>query len=143
MSRESFFTDVVLSYQKLSTTPTGSLISLRDYCRTRHVAWRDFLQWASISDVASELPGIKQLGKHTLKTKPLPKAPGEVSREQKGSMLYPLSFSGADCDEAPLGERDTSSRLRGIKITLPCGIHISIREGCGHEIARIIHSCNI
>lgn len=140
MSRESFFTEVVLSYKKLLSTPAGRLISLRDYCRTRHVAWRDFLRWASISDVASDLLDVKQTSKLTSRTKPLTQA-AAVDRDPEAPLFYPLSFSDSACDVVSIDE--SSSRLRGIKITLPGGVHISIREGCGHEIARIIHSCNI
>ena len=42
MSSESFFTEVVLSYQKILSRSERSAPCLRDYCRSRHVAYRDF-----------------------------------------------------------------------------------------------------
>jgi hypothetical protein len=43
MSAESFFTEVVETYRKLllSFGAKPSALSLREYCRSRHVAWRE------------------------------------------------------------------------------------------------------
>lgn len=74
MSRETFFTDVALSYKELLSTPLGESLSLRDYCRSRHAAYRDFIKWASTNEAGSGLSDIDKIRK---------KAAGVTSRKSK------------------------------------------------------------
>jgi hypothetical protein len=48
MLAESFFTEVALSYrsQLEESDLVASYESLRDYCKSRRVAWRNFVRWA-------------------------------------------------------------------------------------------------
>jgi hypothetical protein len=58
MSSESFFTEVVETYHKLLSSfgAKPSVLSLREYYRSRHVARRDFQRRASTTKVAIGLP---------------------------------------------------------------------------------------
>jgi hypothetical protein len=162
MSRESFFTDVVLSYKKIQSTKAGRFFSLKDYCRIRHVAYRDFIRWASTNEVAASLDGIVPDNKRPSKIKSSSKTSTALTGS-KTPLFYPLQIrdSSSDddtlspktssvCMESNLANREvgevfsleSSSTLHGIKIKLPCGTDISIREGSGREIAPLVQLCN-
>ena len=55
MFKEDFFTRVAISYQRLISTCGDAVPGLRDCCRLHHVAYRDFLHWASTHELASGL----------------------------------------------------------------------------------------
>ena len=115
-------------------------MSLRDYCRSRHVVWRDFLSWASSSEIAGGLPEVERCKKQTPATAPLSMS-APVSHETRTSLFHPLQIKDSPATvETPSGGAD--SFLRGIRITLPGGITITIREGSGSEIARILQLSN-
>ena len=47
MFKDELFTRVALSYQRLLSTFGEAVPGLRAYCRTRHVAYGDFIRWAT------------------------------------------------------------------------------------------------
>ena len=147
MSKEIFFTDVIIRYKKLLLTPEGKNLTLRDYCKARHVVYRDFIKWASTSKDAIGLPEIAKIVKVKKKSsKPSVSVnTSSVGKKAQTPHLYPLQILDTSCSNelfAPMTKPETSNMLRGIRIILPCGTSISIREGSGLEIAHIIHSVN-
>ena len=141
MIREKFFTDVIITYKELLSTPEGKDLPLRDYCRTRHVAYRDFIKWASTSKDAAGLPEIVKLKKKSSKASASRK-PSAVSITVKTPHLYPLKIPDSSLTEETYAP-EIPAILRGIKIIFPGGTSISIREGSGREIAHIIQSVNL
>ena len=130
MYKEDFFTRVAISYQHLISSSCGEAVpDLRDYCRKRHVAYRDFLHWASTHDLSGLLEAErdqKRLKKGSSK---------RDNREQP--LLYPLRIiTGTDphraisetesCSVAPTVVRQ--ALLQGVRITFPNGVKMSVRQ---------------
>lgn len=140
MLAESFFTEVILSYrsQLEESDLVASYESLRDYCKSRRVAWRNFVRRASTSEVACGLPLIasrKNSGKKSTSPDTASKIPNEPSQ------LLPLYFTSRPekPENSPI---DNTILLRSVKITFPGGIKVSIGEGSGREVLMIINGFN-
>ena len=62
MKSEEFFTSIALSYQSLLRSGSEAP-SLRDYCRSRHVSYPDFIRWSAVSEIASGIPEVDRCKK--------------------------------------------------------------------------------
>jgi len=66
MKAEELFINTALSYKRLlSTVPVAP--SLRDYCRSRHVSYPDFVRWGTVSEIASGIMEIERSKKRLKK----------------------------------------------------------------------------
>ncbi|MDR0743284.1 MAG: hypothetical protein LBF05_02870 [Tannerella sp.] len=141
MSAESYFTEVVCSYRKLllASEAESCALSLREYCRVRHVSWRDFQRWASTAEVAADLPirstkaspKIKSSGKKSLTC--------ESPKETR--VLYPLHFTPVTESGEEIRESE-SGLLHDICIRFPGGVMISIGRGSVREVSSLINFIN-
>jgi len=143
MLREKFFTDVIVTYKSLLSTPEGKDLTLRDYCNTRHVAYRDFIKWASTSNEAAGLPEIVKVKRKSSKSSSSRKSSSAIVRKAKTPRLYPIQISDTSFANETFTSGSSCSNLRGIRIILPGGTSISIREGSGSDIAQIIESIHL
>jgi len=151
MSKEDFFIRIVLSYKSLLSFGTGAPC-LRDYCKFYHVSYRDFLRWSSSQEVASGIKEIERSKKRLVKAKGVPvEAASSVSSEKlhvsQKRLLYPLHISGcSDSDvesvspSKPVYRQPGQIVLRGIRITFPTGVRVSVREADVMGICSLIHS---
>jgi len=140
MFKEDFFTRVTLSYQRLISTSGAAVPCLRDYCRVHHVAYRDFLRWAFTHEFTSGLLEVDRVKRR------LKKEAGK--RDIREPLLYPLRIitdTGTDratsvvesCSVAPPVVDQTL--LRGVRITFPNGVRMSVREADGRSLHYLIH----
>ena len=144
MSSESFFTDVVLSYQQILSRTESPSHCLREYCRSRHVAYRDFKRWASTNETASALLQKERIKKTTpIKRKYTKRKSASaslvsaISDKPILSALHILSIPDEDTETKSGSEL---SVLRGIRITYPTGVKIFIKEACVKELSGLIHN---
>ena len=146
MSSESFFTDVVLSYQQILSRSETPSPSLRDYCRSRHVAYSDFKRWASTNQTASALLE-KERAK---KSKPVKRkytkrksvSASCVSTISNKPILSPLHILSIPDEDRDTGVKTGSepSILRGMRIIYPTGVKVFIKEAIIKDISCLI--CN-
>lgn len=101
------------SYRQLISEGRIAVIrlSLRDYCRKRHVSYRDFLCWALMSKAATGLPGI--------------------FGEDKACP--------ADMTDSSL--ENPAGLLSGVHIRFADGTTVFIQQGSAHEISSVINVC--
>ena len=141
MFKEDFFTRVALSYQRLISSCGEAVPGLRDYCRLHHVAYRDFLHWASTHEHTSVLLEANRVQRR------LKKAPGKRDI-QEAPLLYPLRIiteTGLDratsevesCSVDPTVGRQTL--LHGVRITFPNGVTMFVRKADGRSLHYLIH----
>jgi len=155
MSKEEFFTRIVLSYKSLLSSGTGAPC-LRVFCQVYHVAYRDFLCWASTREVASGILEIERRKRRKQKMQDALTETGScVSVEKPDTLqkhlLYPLQFIGGRQDSCvePVIPSNPSSRqpdriiLHDIHITFPNGVMVSVGEGDAMGIRSLIHGSNL
>jgi hypothetical protein len=139
MKAEEFFTSIALSYKALLTTSGSDVPCFRDYCRSRHVSYTDFMRWASFNEVASGILEIERSKKRLEKEKAVKGALSSVKSDVSDkTLLYPLHIIPDSCDNriAPVV---TPSSLRGIYITFPNGVKISVGEADSRGIYSLVH----
>ena len=148
MSAEEFFTEVVKTYQQLKTQSGQSIPDLRSYCQLRHVSWRRFMRWSSTDENARVLLSEERTHKRSSKEKRSPQA--KQSRKQPhvssvcrqaeasgSSLLHPLQIKSSPYD--PDDEQEEASLLlRGVRITFPGGVRVTVREASGKAISWLI-----
>jgi hypothetical protein len=142
MKAEEFFTSIVLSYKKLLSSDSD-VPRLRDYCQLRHVSYPDFIRWASVNEIASWILEIERIKKRLKKQKSVggtfdSSNSSDYSAVAGEPLLYPLHIISDGCDKC-VESVVTSSTLRGIRITFPNGVKISISESDSRGIYSLIH----
>ena len=109
-----------------------STMALRDYCKERHICYNGIQCWMS---------------RHSIKVvdlKPRPVLP-EVSasaHEQsscEGQQIYPLSFT-KEASEKPVFAGNVFPVLKGVSITFPDGVIISIKEISQEDLNKFIQT---
>jgi hypothetical protein len=143
MSAAEFFTDVVLSYKRLLLSSTESVPGLRAYCLSRHVSYRDFIHWASTNENASGLIEIerkkKQLEKATCTGhKSVSSLSDCKALTQEKPLLYPLHII-SDASDTVVEPVCSSIKLRGVSISFPNGVKVSVREADSKGIFFLVH----
>ena len=121
---------------------------LRAYCRSRHVAYGDFIAWASKQENAC---GILEVARKKERMKSGKRVVGKevagsgISCKEvvaQDSVLYPLHII-SDASESPLVETAVSlSSMRGVRISFPNGVRLSIRETESSAVYHLIHGNN-
>ena len=156
MFKEEFFTRVAISYRHLLTSSGASAPCLRDYCRIRHVAYRDFIHWASTHEIASDLleaEGAKKRLKKIADAAPYSGNTSPLSSGKRGKhILYPLriipdSYTNrvtSVVEEPSLSCSDLSSVgrqsiLRGVRVIFPNGVRMFVKEADGRSLYCLIH----
>jgi hypothetical protein len=151
MSKEDFFTCVLQSYLGLLSSSVTSVPGLRDYCRSRHVFYRDFLFWSSSQHLASGIVEVARMKKRLEKASGIAFEDGcSLSSKESGTgakpLLYPLRIVSAGICEGRVepvvepsarpfcGRSSGLHVLRGIRITYPTGVTLSIREASVDEV---------
>ena len=145
MFKEDFFTRVALSYQRLLSSCGEAAPGLRDYCRSHHVAYRDFLDWASTHDLASGLLEADRVKRRLKKVSDK----GDIGEQP---LLYPLHIitdtrthrvfpvvevSGGFCSVDPVVGQQTL--VQGVRITFPNGVTMSVRKADVRNLHYLIH----
>ena len=139
MKAEEFFTSIALSYKDLLSTSGSDVPCFRDYCRIRHVSYTDFMRWASVNEVASGILEIERSKKRLGKEKVVKGACSSVKSEVSDkTLLYPLHLISGGCDNG-IASVVTPCSLRGIYITFPNGVKISVGEADSRGIYSLVH----
>jgi len=146
MPAAELFNDVVKSYTRLLSLTEKSAPSLRAYCRSRHVSYRDFIRWASTDETASGLIE-KEIKEKRLKKEreknvlndfsPLPSTSSKEAVPGK-TLLYPLHIISTPPDNV-VAHTGASSKLRGVSIRFPNGVNITVREADSAGIFFLVH----
>jgi len=144
MTAAELFNDVVKSYTRLLSLSEKSAPSLRAYCRSRHVSYRDFIRWASTDETASCLLEKERKAKQSKKERgyngcnvfsPLPSCKEETSGQ---SLLYPLQIISTPPGNV-VEHTGGSSKLRGVSIRFPNGVKVTVREADSAGIIHLVH----
>ena len=109
-----------------------SSMTLRDYCKERHVCYGGIHNWMS---------------RHSIKVadlKPRPVLPDTSAStpEQascEGQQLYPLSFI-KEASEKPVFTGNVFPVLKGVNITFPDGVIITIKEISQEDLNKFIQT---
>ena len=161
MSTEKLFTRILVTYKGLLSTLGAEAPRLRDYCKKRKVSYRDFLFWASTREVSSGIVEIERKKKRLQKEKVVEgvvgssPSPSLTSCETK-PVFYPLHITSDGCHKVVAsevvstvlaGHVDSSHAghqpsLRGVRITFPNGVKISVREADGRGIFSLVYTEN-
>jgi hypothetical protein len=143
MSAEEFFIDVVSSYKRLLLSSEENVPGFRAYCRSRHVSLRDFNRWASTNASASGLLEIERKKSQLQKAKQPGHKSGSPllsckSHVQEKPLLYPLHIisESSDCVVDPMSG---SALLRGVRISFPNGVKVSVREADSKGLFFLVH----
>lgn len=129
MKASELYTLAIEEYKQISISCT---MTLRDYCKERHICYNGIQCWMS---------------RHSIKVvdlKPRPVLP-EVSasaHEQascEGKQIYPLSFT-KEASEKPVFAGNVFPVLKGVNITFPDGVIISIKEISQEDLNKFIQT---
>ena len=129
MTASELYTLAIEEYKQISISCT---LTLRDYCKERHICYNGIQCWMS---------------RHSIKVvdlKPRPVLP-EVSasaHEQsscEGQQIYPLSFT-KEASEKPVFAGNVFPALKGVSITFPDGVIISIKEISQEDLNKFIQT---
>jgi len=141
MKAEELFSRTALSYKRLLSS--GSNVpSLRDYCRSLHVSYLDFLRWGCVSDIASGILEIERSRKRLQKVRDvefkLVSGQQITSEVPVEPLLYPLHIISGNCNH-PDESVTTPSRLFGTRISFPNGVKVFVKEADSQGIYFLIH----
>jgi hypothetical protein len=158
------FTNVLLSYQRLLSKFGSFAPGLRDYCRSQHVVYRTFIRWACTQSIASgilEVDSIRErvtgkgFGGRAKKTVSNPTLATEhtgtpllhplhiITEADHGHRMEPATLPPARSPSSSLRREVVPSPLRGIRITLPNGTKLSIREADSSGVYALVHGITL
>lgn len=107
-------------------------MTLRDYCKEHHLKYNALQHWMSRNSITvAELKGVT------------PKQPDSFSdnvviETKSGKQIYPLSFPMSSVQDGYVCNRF----LKGVNITFPDGVIVSIKEISREDLNNFIHSYN-
>lgn len=139
MSAEIFFIDIVSSYRTLLSSYGKDVPCLRDYCRSRHVSWRDFMNWASSHPLASDLLDHHLGSKQKKRVIPASLSSSSGVPSTNKPLLHRLNILSNSEDASPL-PAEKSVLLRDVCIMFPNGIKVSIVEATAKGVSTLVHS---
>ena len=143
MKAEELFKNTALSYKRLLST-VSEAPSLRDYCRSRHVSYPDFVRWGTVSEIASGIMEIERSKKRLQKEVDVAEGkslsvPLNTSEAAPAKpLLYPLHIVSDSCTHSNESV-GVSSRLCGIRISFPNGVKVLVREADSRGIYSLVH----
>ena len=129
MKASELYTLAIEEYRQICILST---MTLRDYCKERHICYGGIQNWMS---------------RHSIKVvdlKPRPVLP-EVSAStyeqasSEGQQIYPLSFT-KEASEKPVFAGNVFPVLKGVSITFPDGVIISIKEISQEDLNKFIQT---
>ena len=88
MSTEKLFIRIILSCKGLLSSSGSEAPRLHDYCKNRHVSYRDFLHWTSTREISS---GIVEIGRRKKRLQKEKACPVKQSLYCILCMLFPAS----------------------------------------------------
>jgi hypothetical protein len=141
MSPEKLFTRIIQSYKLLLSTSGSDALSLRAYCKSRHVSYRDFLRWSSTQEIASGIKEVERRKRRLLNEKNVEfsSCPSSSPPSCAGEpLLYPLHII-ADAGNSGVESVVPSSTLSGVRIIFPNGVKLSIREADSSVIYSLVY----
>ncbi len=128
MKASELYTLAIEEYRQICILST---MTLRDYCKERHICYGGIQNWMS---------------RHSIKVvdlKPRPVLPEvSASTEQttcEGPQIYPLSFT-KEASEKPVFAGNVFPVLKGVSITFPDGVIISIKEISQEDLNKFIQT---
>jgi hypothetical protein len=153
------FTNVLLSYKRLLSKRGIVAPCLRDYCRSQHIVYRTFIRWASTQAIATGILEVDSIergaksGRYEERVKRDTSAPACPTGKEGQPLLYPLHLIKGRCDDQSgtsvvspsegtpslVRSQAMQSVLRGVRITLPNGTKLSIREAESKGIYALVH----
>ena len=169
MQAEALYTRVIESYKSLLSLKGSAMPGLRSYCRGHQISYRNFLIWATTRETATGIKEIESRRKRIEKKKDLEAGSADSLKQSRkkdtGStpLLYPLDIitgvsDGLSCEAVsnpampfesqniqPTDSACPSCRLsarpalRGIRITFPNGVKLSIREADSYGIYSLVY----
>ena len=129
---------------------------MRDYCKKRNISYRDFLFWASTCEMSSGIVEMERKKKRLQKEKVVEGVVGSspyLSSCETKPVFYPLHITSDRSNKVVASEEvstgladhvDSSHAghqpsLRGVCITFPNGVKISVREAEGRGIFSLVY----
>lgn len=132
MKASELYTKTIEGYkQEISV----SLITLRDYCKTHHVNYKGIQLWMSRNSIT-----VAQLKRGVTVHSDSPSDYPVVQTESE-QRIYPLSFQAAGVQKQDI-RKSTYSFVKGVNITFPDGVIVSIKEITREDLNKFILSCN-
>jgi hypothetical protein len=167
MRAEEKYSRVIESYKGLLSTKGSEALGLRAFCRGRQISYRNFLNWATTCETATGIKEIESRKQRLRKKKEIEGADcllqESCKKETKGGpILYPLHIITDNIETVgvtaskptlpdgcqvmqPVNATGPPSRLserpvlRGIRITFPNGVKVSIREADSKGIFFLVY----
>jgi hypothetical protein len=132
MKASELYTKTIEGYkQEISVSP----ITLRDYCNTHHVNYKGIQLWMSRNSIT-----VAQLKKGITVHSDSPSDFPAVQTES-GQQIYPLSFQAGAAKKEDI-RKSTYSCVKGVNITFPDGVIVSIKEITPEDLNKFILSYN-
>nr|WP_321377228.1 hypothetical protein [uncultured Bacteroides sp.] len=132
MKASELYTKTIEGYkQEISVSP----ITLHDYCKTHHVNYKGIQLWMSRNSITvAQLK--RKITVHSDSPSDFP-----VVQTESGQQIYPLSFQTAGVQKQDI-RKSTYSCVKGVNITFPDGVIVSIKEITQEDLNKFILSCN-
>jgi hypothetical protein len=151
MSKEDFFTRILLSYKSRLSSSVKPFLGLRDFCHYHHVAYRDFIHWASTGDIGCGIVEVDRFKQRLTKGKDVVVSGGSSPAlinpvVAAKPLLFPLEIisdrSSDRCVESVSIASTPICRqtvLRDIRLSFPTGVKVSVREADVRDVYFLIH----
>lgn len=132
MKASELYTKTIEGYKQENSV---SLITLRDYCKEQHVNYKGIQNWMSRNSIT-----VSQLKKSpTMHSNSF--SDFRAVQTESEQQIYPLSFQAAGVQKEGV-RKSAYSCVKGVNITFPDGVIVSIKEITGEDLNKFIFSCN-
>jgi len=132
MKASELYTKTIEGYkQEIVVSP----ITLSDYCKTHHVNYKGIQLWMSRNSITvAQLK--KEITAHSDSSSDFP-----AVQTESGQQIYPLSFQVGGAKKEDI-RKSSYSCVKGVNITFPDGVIVSIKEITPEDLNKFILSCN-
>lgn len=132
MKASELYTKTIEGYkQEIVVSP----ITLSDYCKRHHVNYKGIQLWMSRNSIT-----VAQLKKEITAYSDSSSDFRAVQTES-GQQIYPLSFQVGGAKKEDI-RKSSYSCVKGVNITFPDGVIVSIKEITPEDLNKFILSCN-
>ena len=111
-------------------------IPLYDFCLMYHISYNSFQAWMRKQDLT-----LKEFNPAPRDHDNLESSSCTLEVTDSSQHIYPLSFHASSVEEKFVCEQIPSS-IKGVKITYPNGMAVSIEDVTAKELATLLLSCN-
>lgn len=129
MEASERYSQAVKDYQEMIQKTS---ITLSSYCKSHHINSNGMMKWMSRNKIT--VKGLKPVT-------PQPKQVVAVSKAQiagpSSQQIFPLSFKTTPSEE-DRDARKTTSLLKGVSITFPDGVIVSIKETGWYDLGKFV-----